>query len=82
MTDDKRARAYDHVAELIEAVPKAAAKSLLSAVFNYLSTDDFIDMVEREFEWEDEDEPEDEDSQAGEAWTGDDGDAWTDDEED
>lgn len=84
MTNEKRNRAYDHISELIESVPEAAAKSLLSAVFNYLPADDFIDMVEREFEWEDpEDEAtDDEASQAGEAWTDDDGDAWIDEEED
>lgn len=83
MTNEKRARAYDHISELIEAAPEATAKALLSAVFNYLSADDFTDMVEREFEWEDpeDDDPDDEDSQAGEAWTGDDGDAWTDEED-
>lgn len=68
-TSDRRARAYGHLNELVESAPDAAAKSLLSVLFNYLSADDFIDMVEREFEWEDEEDGEDE-------TTDDDGDTW------
>lgn len=68
-TSDRRARAYDYLNELVESVPDAAAKSLLSVLFNHLSADDFIDMVEREFEWEDEEDSEDE-------TTDDDGDTW------
>lgn len=71
---DKRARAYDHVQQLVESAPEAAAKALLTAIFNYLSADDFCDMVEREFEWEDEEDSEDDDTE-------DDGDTWIDEEE-
>jgi len=67
-TDNKRSRAYDYLEQFVESAPEAAAKALLTALYNQLSADDFILVVENEFEWEDEDETDDDD------WTGDDGD--------
>lgn len=64
-TTDKQRRAYDYLEELAEG-SVASAKSFLHVLFNRLSADDFIDMAETEFEWEDvedEDDAEDEDSE-------------------
>ena len=61
-TSDKRARAYDFLSDFIEQAPEAAAKALLSAAFNVMTADDFVSMVEDEFEWEDEDETDDPDT--------------------
>ena len=69
-TNDKRSRAYNHLEQLVESAPEAAAKALLTALYNQLSADDFIGAVENEFEWEDDENTDDE-------WTDGDGDGWT-----